>query len=412
MEKPYIFNKSSLFLKRNSPRKKYNPDIENHKKSIVVWKSRRLLLSYIQFLVFNLTEINNISVFIITSGECYHINIIIEMFPKINFIILHFGKKKHQITKTKSIYQISDFEKLVEWKNINNIKCYLISDYTIKGKGYLQEEKGNKEALLQQQKWLFQLNPVAASLLFRLPYPSKTTTSFSYLSGTCFFIPYSNKFSTETRLEPYKENDVFIINNWDLREYEEMMFHHNLITRQQYRYYNILFKNLEENINSKELDNYFDSTLEVFILYSWFQFLNLSKKNIEQQLTKLVDKISLMLSPVGKSADTHLSKREIVKEEFKKEDIDKKKKDDREKINWIKNLENRDNDLFLLFDNENRKIQLQKQGGQNQERRNLKKISSIPLPQGKEIKHDIYFKISSQSVPYFILPFTSSISLL
>ena len=108
--------------------------------------------------------------------------------------------------------------------------------------------------MTDQQQWLSRLNFKHASLKFRLPFPEdfvieKYGTEVDYLDGMLIKQPYTGSFSTECRLFVNGENIKF--RTWDLKTFEQKMFHHNKVIRQQATYKHVITRKNEDTYPDK-----------------------------------------------------------------------------------------------------------------------------------------------------------------
>lgn len=89
--------------------------------------------------------------------------------------------------------------------------------------------------MVDQKRWVEAMKPRQALLRFKLPYDSPTKVE--YLSGTHYIQPFTKRSSTETRLEvsvPQKRDGKYSTTPYDCRVHEEVMFHHNNVTRREH----------------------------------------------------------------------------------------------------------------------------------------------------------------------------------
>lgn len=219
----------------------------------------------------------------------------------------------------KNIFCISDI-RTADWKknrddvfaleyNIDIRNGELASD-DIKIEGFAKSsqitENEVRSDMKLQESWIFEMNPEHAFLKFRLPWPTSKQDSFvPYLNGTVYIQSWAPHTSTETRLKPTRNAyGEYELKQWNIREYEEQCFYHNVIVREKIHYKDI-FTNCE-NIypDYPELVNDYDSTAEAYILYMYLKTKtneNFSSKEVSQlshKLTKHLNHDNMLSSNV------------------------------------------------------------------------------------------------------------------
>ena len=111
-----------------------------------------------------------------------------------------------------------------------------------------------------QMRWVNIMLPQKSMLKFRCPYPDVISENMKMFDGELMIQPWAPQSSTETRLIP---KDSLKIIEYDSLDYEEKMFHHNDITRKNRKY--------SQPIELDGLDNQYDSSAEVVILYRYLK---------------------------------------------------------------------------------------------------------------------------------------------
>ncbi len=144
--------------------------------------------------------------------------------------------------------------------------------------------------MFRQEKWVYDIDPVAASLKFRLPwidqYYKDSKHFFPYLQGHAYYQPWLGATSTECRLVPTRNKDgKYYSVNWDSRKYEDAMFFHNVYERDMYRYINPFTSKGEDFIDGLDLTNDWDSLCETQILMDYLT--KVGKEPKQEDVVKL-----------------------------------------------------------------------------------------------------------------------------
>src|SRR5581483_10110379 len=118
------------------------------------------------------------------------------------------------------------------------------------------------------------------------PYPiTAKYKTFKYLDGLIFKQPWAPQTSTETRLLiKTQENNRIAEKDYDTELYQDQMFYHNTVIREQFRY-------SADNIDAPELLNDWDSTAEYEILKQYFINKN-NEEDVENKVKKLSKEIT------------------------------------------------------------------------------------------------------------------------
>ena len=90
--------------------------------------------------------------------------------------------------------------------------------------------------------------------------------------GDLILQPFTNKYSSETRLVPHKDSEGnYQKIAYDALKYESQMAYHNAVTREILIYEN---PTKVDKIIDNELDNHYDSTFFLFVLQEYIDFLH------------------------------------------------------------------------------------------------------------------------------------------
>lgn len=233
-----------------------------HEKKSVHWGQRKLLLSEVQFLTLFHKPDQVFNPIIVYAGAApgIHIKFLHQMFPNFIFHLYDPVKFANGLDNGETIFtyqrKFTD-EDAYNWAGLDNV--YFISDIRtadFKKMDESQVEEFVSTDMLDQLKWFNIIKPVHALLKFRLPWPGLwPSLGYEYPAGYVFKQVWAPQSSTEGRLVPMGDQII----SWDIKAYEEMMFYHNVVVREQFKYVN------EAQDKPQLLDDY-DSTAEVFIL--------------------------------------------------------------------------------------------------------------------------------------------------
>jgi len=201
---------------------------------------RKLLLTEIYFLTEYIGK-KNFTVVYAGAAPGEHITCILDMFPEFNYVLVDPTKSVIENSKNvivrRELFTDDTAKEFIDTENV-----LFISD--------IRSEIRDIEIyndLMAQKKWVEIIKPINSMLKFRLPY---SHPKLKYFDGTILLQPWAPLTSTETRLITKGKKDRVYKNP----EYEEKMFYHNTVLRQDlymYRQY--------DNIS-------FDKYLEIIIL--------------------------------------------------------------------------------------------------------------------------------------------------
>lgn len=238
----------------------------------------------------------------IGAGPGNHLVILARMFPSIEWHLfdVRFDPELSKIKNVKLFRRYFEEEDIETYRSLREeeiFDLYLISD--IRNLSYdsggwsIEEELKVMEDMELQKKWVLSIKPKYSMLKFRLPFPEKEVIdkigeSVSYLDGIIYKQPWARSKSIETRLVVPHE---YKIREWNLRQYEEQMYYHNLTIR-RLRYKPILPLFVGKEINKKlTIDENFDSSSTIEALYLYFLRVN----GEDYPLEKIYKKMELVL---------------------------------------------------------------------------------------------------------------------
>lgn len=194
---------------------------------ILYFGQLKLLFSELLFLAKHAKE-GDVIIYI-GAAPGYHINKLVEMFPKCHFELWDPRASQVKPTNNVKIYQ-EKFTDTTAKQYVNTGKEYLllcdIRNLEIgEHKSNIKEmDKIVMEDMSLQKEWCRMINPRKAYLKFRVPYGIKT---IEYLSGTLYLQPFA-PLSTETRLST---SDYDTLVTYDAVKIDRRMAYHNIKNR-------------------------------------------------------------------------------------------------------------------------------------------------------------------------------------
>jgi hypothetical protein len=334
MDEYKYFDSDDLMLLPDATRKKYEKG-RKEKKSIG-WGQRKLLMSEIEFftIYWNPEEISNPHCVYAGAASGEHILILSDMFPNFTFDLYDPRKEAFNINETDKIKIIPEYftnETAERYKDRSDV--FFLSD--IRTADYIENQKNiakkyglvitynnlNKinevlpekiqremdsltdeqifKDMLMQQDWIKIMNPEHALIKFRLPYYQGydfKDLNVSYLKGVVYWQIWQPPTSTETRLKPIRNKDTkkYEEGNWNIQEYEEWCYNHNVYTREK-----VMFKNIFTNTNepiTEDLLNDYDSMSETMILKLYCDKFCAYNDNKLEMVSSLSNKITKILN--------------------------------------------------------------------------------------------------------------------
>lgn len=296
------FTYSDLLLNVTDPQMDYHRRKDEEKTSIH-WGQRKLLLTLIQFITnyWDPIKVPNPKLVYAGAAPGINIKIVSDLFPEMEFHLYDPAKFKIKASDKVQLYnQYFTDEDAKKWADKSDV--YFVSDirtadYTL-AKDLDDNEKQIMGDMEMQMKWYKIIKPVKAHLKFRLPYTGgKRPPRVEYLHGIIYKQPWAPQTTTETRLVP--DGDKMV--SWCSQLYQDQMFYHNVIMREQYKYYNP-FTETKEPIDKPELLNDWDSTTEAKI---WEKYLiKRAGKSSQQLVVGLERMITQKLTEKSKYNDT------------------------------------------------------------------------------------------------------------
>lgn len=245
-------------------------DYTNEYVSSYHYGQRKLLISEIEFL----TKYSNMARNILYIGAApgTHIPMLSMLFRNNKFILydpLKFSIKPDEcITIVNNKFTIDDIQK---FKDISD-DLIIISDLRTN-----TDDNSIINDNIFQKKVVKEINPVAASLKFRIPYDKGRPSDINFIDGEYHIQSWSKEFSSETRLfcnRPYKDFNI------NVEFYENYMYTHNKLVRPSIYETNLVYRN-------PYMDKCYDCTSESFILEEYTKKYNpdISVSDINKAIT-------------------------------------------------------------------------------------------------------------------------------
>jgi hypothetical protein len=271
------FTRETLCLSPDAPGKPYRQRSKSEKLA-VHWGQRKLLLTEITFLTQMWPRQSLPQPIVVYAGAApgLHLPLLSSLFPAMTFHLYDPAPFGLTATSHLHLYQrkFTDDDARA-WARRSDI--LFISDIRTADHMVMSAEQ-NEASIIQdlrmQETWYHLIQPVAALLKFRLPYPTtqqppcdpKTETeTFRYLDGCLLKQVWSPQMTTETRLIPNGNT-----RDYNLMTYESQMFYHNTEIRERHQFSNPL-THTHQPIDPPELENDFDSVAEAWILHEYLQ---------------------------------------------------------------------------------------------------------------------------------------------
>lgn len=311
------FLRSNLLLYPDDPTLPWEKKKETDTRTSVPFGQLKLIIAELEFLTlfWDPEKVKNPILVYAGSAPGQHIPFLSELFPAFEFHLydprkFSFDKMKKNITihenegtipiKIKGPGHITVYtgdkdgyftnEVAKQWSGRNDV--FFLSDIRttdnksvterlLKTRGTMSDsdfkiqvddevEKGIKRDMRNQEEWYNLINPVKAHLKMRPPYAySWMISTFRYLDGYILKQPWTHQRSTETRLVP----DGNKYTNYNIVQYGDQMYYHNIVLRQQKQYLNPFTSDLKP-VDNEELLNDWDSIATTYILSEYLIKMN------------------------------------------------------------------------------------------------------------------------------------------
>lgn len=303
------FTRNDLYVNARTQRLPYRRRSDQEKLS-VHWEQRKLLISEIAFFTefWNPQEIPKPLCVYAGAAPGTHIDLLLAMFPQFTFHLYDPAEIKTTPSPSVQIFH-QYFDDTVAAQYAGRSDVFFVSDvltadfrqnqhaeltkrgitqFDAQGKA-IGDYRIIKEALaaadvlteaqiwgdmVMQQTWTTIMNPAHAWLKGHFPYAGKAegqSETVQYLTSLVFVQPWRGQTSTETRLKPVRDaNGQYSLQDWNILEYEEWAFYHNVHERELAVYANPFTGDIEP-VDHPELMNDYDSVAEAFILKEYLE---------------------------------------------------------------------------------------------------------------------------------------------
>lgn len=268
---PRYFSDTSLFVTKDSEMKKYERR-DADKKVDMKWGQFKLLSTEMEALLWfwDPVEVPNLKVVYAGAAPGNHFTILTSLFPSVEWFLYDPQPFSIEPNDKVHIFNCLFTDGLAkEWSGRKDV--FFFSD--IRSVCYREvssedNERGIWKDMQMQERWTLIINPYRASLKMRLPYfnPFNKRT-VEYLYGYVMLQPFTGPTSTETRLIPIRDEDgKYFRTVYDVKEYEEKLFHHNTVIRETSD-----FRNSISGTTVKLMGGNFDVSLLTFIMERYAQ---------------------------------------------------------------------------------------------------------------------------------------------
>ena len=283
----------------NAPREPYRSTTEEDKLNFK-WGQRKLLVHELFFLTMSIKSMQQhlinsppqqITCIYVGAAPGTHIAYLLELFqaiPILRFKLYDFRefdpklkamaqdpRFQGRLQLTSGVYFTDDMAaQLRKEQSPGEVFLYICDIRSTKYVSSAPDKQAENDRLLRndmamQQNWHLILQPYMSSLKFRLPFSYQPGETFPYVNGTLYHQCYTGTTSAETRLVTNTNKMV----NYDIQQYEEVMFYHNRNIRDQsLRYY------ADQDYN-EVFDGSYDSSMEIYV-WTYFMQSLLGETNI------------------------------------------------------------------------------------------------------------------------------------
>jgi len=269
-----------LFLDR-APQSPYQRRTKEIKTTLHVGQ-RKLLLVEIEFLV-RYAQVGDVVIYAGAAPGTHH-RILDPMFPFLDFVLYDPYRFSVDETEQRELHQEFFTDQTAEQlaTRFQNRRILFMSDIrrfeeTLPD---ADQEQLIREDMMAQMIWLNILNPVASLLKMRPPYEGGIT---QYFDGWIYTQPWVGATSSESRLQVV---DRFSRKDYDNKQYEDVFFYHNTMTRTTY------FDQIE-GVEETTKCHCYDCSAELFILGQYIQkFGNTYVSNLGTSPSELAQSIA------------------------------------------------------------------------------------------------------------------------
>lgn len=253
---------------------------------------RKLLLGEMYFM----TKYGDLSSIVIYVGAApgHHINTLVRLFPDHKYYLYDprdFDDKLSKLNNVNIRQEYFTEEHAKKWKDKNVL---FISDIRDLNYGVSDIEKKDKliiEDMNFQKSWINMINPIAATLKFKLPH--KLPIKLNYFKGEIIYQPYTKHTTSESRLLLTRE-DINTNMDYSSAKYNKKMVMNNMFNREWKQFNKFEYVDYEKY----DINNLWDCTSELWIIkYYIDKFGQERKMNINYLLG--------IISRMQKNKDTY-----------------------------------------------------------------------------------------------------------
>lgn len=245
-------------------RLKYD-DVRENRKNVLHLGQLKLLISEICFLT-KYIDMKNITVVYVGAAEGYHILKLSEMFPEMKFKL--YDPQRFTIVDTERITIYNKFfteDDALSYSKMGSNILFISDIRNVPSKN--PKEVGIdyelEDAVIgdmkMQMDWIKIIQPLAASLKFRLPYDGET---LKYCDGYRMLQSYA-PFSTEVRLFTSTYNTLI---EYQCKEFDEKMAYFNNEIRTKY-----ISSRWMDIMRMRHIVNNWDSNFTMYVLHNYLQ---------------------------------------------------------------------------------------------------------------------------------------------
>lgn len=266
---------NDIFITDDSPSLPYE---DWDKYEAVHYGQLKVLITDVAFLTlfFDSSKTPRPVMIVVGAAPGEHYPILATMFPMIQFHL--YDPKPFTIKELKNItlhHQKFTDEDANKWSEQGN-NIYFASDIRSARSGKMSREEftANVTADMNMQaSWVKKINPVAASLKFRLPYVDPDSNGklndiiYPYLDGYVMKQPFAKLNTNECRLICVKTAGQYFEKKWSSIKLQDQAYYHNRYVR-TFKFENPFTKDTTHILND-DLTVDFDSVATMFIIRNY-----------------------------------------------------------------------------------------------------------------------------------------------
>ncbi len=251
-------SQTQFVISPNHPRLAYRSRQWHEKQHITGWGQRKLFFSELQFM----NKYSHLSSNVVYAGAApgTHIPYLSCLFPTHTFYLIDpnpFAIQETEHIKINNNYFTDEIAQTFAGQRVLFISDIRTADYR------QMTELENEHFIIKdnhaQIQWVTIMKPIRSSLKFRCPYANLIQEPTQMLKGDIYLQIWMPPSSTETRLVV---DDSLEMTEYDNLVYEEQLFYHNVVTRNQ---------TFIQPVKGEGLKARYDDLVEVMILGDYLQ---------------------------------------------------------------------------------------------------------------------------------------------